>query len=194
LKVLNIAFDLDGVLVDIMKCFDRIIWEEYQTIQLPVNQFETKTDPYLDEDTIWECIQQAMHRVDEITIYPGATELLEKLYDLTGEPVKIITARHPKSLANVTHKLISERLCTVPYELTLVANGSKAPYLRRYDFMVEDRRRTAFELANLDKKVYLINAYYNQPNKVYPKDHPLIKRISGIHELIPHAEDFVKEI
>jgi hypothetical protein len=188
-KYIDIAFDLDGVLIDIMPAFNRIIWEEYQSIQIPHNNWNIATDPYLDEDTIMECIVKAMHCLDEIRIMPGATELLYKLHEMSGEPVKIITARSPKTVANVTYRLISERLCDFPYDLTLVSEHSKVPYLNRYGFMVEDRRKNALEFANADKKVYIIDAYYNQGF-----EHPLVKRISGVHELIPHVEEFIREV
>ena len=190
MKYIDIAFDLDGVLVDIMPVFNRIIWDEYESIQVPVNHWDICTEPPLDQKTLQDCVVRAINSIDEIQIKPGATELLSKLYEMTGEPVKIITARSPKTCANATYRLISERLCNFPYDLTLTSDHSKVPYLNRYSFMVEDRRKNALEFAAADKKVYLINAYYNQMDE----DHPLVKRIKGVHELIPYVEDFIKEI
>lgn len=187
MTIINIAFDLDGVLVDPMPAFNRIIWEEYKSVQVPANSFEVKTEPFLDNITIDNCIERAMFCIDEIVIMPGASELLERLYELSGVPVKIITARSPKRLANVTHKLVGERLCKVPYDLTLTSKYSKVLFLNQYTFMVEDRRRTAREIAAAGKKCYLVDAVYNQM-----EDHPLIKRISGVHELIYCAEEFIK--
>ena len=192
MKLLNIAFDLDGVLVDIMPAVNRLLKERHNVKMLPIKQWNIKTEPeQLPEDLIWECIHSAYDRMDDIRIYSGAKELLWKLFELTDhqDPVKIITARPPKRAANLTYKVVSERLCDFPYELVIVSDNDKLPYLNRYKYMVEDRRRTAKYLAWEGKHVYLVNRTYNKMEKT-----ERVSRIRGVYDLIPIAEKFVYEV
>ena len=188
-KLLDIAFDLDGVLVDIMPAVGKILKERYNVRMLPIKEWNIITEPMVSDEIQWECIHAAYERFDDLKIYSGARELLWKLFELTDkqDPVKIITARPPKVAANATYKFLSERLCDFPYELVIVSNHDKLPYLNRYKYMVEDRRMTARYLSKNGKHVYLVDRTYNKMEKTSG-----ISRIKGVYDLIPIAHKFIK--
>jgi hypothetical protein len=130
--------------------------------------------------------------MDDIVLLPGAHELLYKLHCLSDgdDPVKIITARPPKRSANFTYQFISEKLCDFPYELVITSNHSKRPYLNRYNYYVDDKRINAIELASEGIHVFMPKMDYNTLGVV---EYPNISVISGVIDLIPRAEEFIKD-
>lgn len=188
-KLIDIAFDLDGTLINIMDPVERLLFEKFGAKIVHPDGFQLHTEPFLEDEQIWECINEAYEFHDEIKIYPGATELLTKLYSLSdNDPIKIITARPPKRAANTTYKYVSERLCDLPYELVIVSDNDKLPYLHRYTYFVEDRRKTAIQLAEAGKKVFFLKRKWNKLPKAYEN----ICEIDAIKRLIPFAEDFIR--
>jgi phosphoglycolate phosphatase-like HAD superfamily hydrolase len=191
LKLIDIAFDLDGVLVDIMHVIRKCIKEEHGAKVLPHDSWKILTEPQISDHLIWNSIKSAYKRVDEVPFYKGAKEILLKLHELSdGDPVKIVTARPPKIAANDTYKLVG-RLCDFPYELAIVSSHNKLPYLTRYKYFVEDRRRSALRFSK-SKKMYLVDRPYNKIPNVPRR--PNITRIRGVYDLIPIAERFIKDV
>lgn len=180
-----IAFDMDGVLVDLEGALDAEL-SRYGIKQVNRHLFKIKTVPELPEETIgrmfWNCY--LFH--ERIKIYPGARELFETLYALSQEPIKIVTAR-PYNVASATHTLI-QRFCQVPYILCH-DDGiyGKAAYLSDEKFFVEDRRQTAIELGNKGYTVLVPRREWNCGIK-----HHKVFYINGINQLIPYAKKFVK--
>ena len=194
MKLIDIAFDLDGVLVDVNPVLKKVLWEQFGARVLEDDSsWDIKTDPQLPDDLLWEAFHKAYEYIntEDIPIFPGAKELLRKLYDLSdNDPVKIVTARPPKKAANYTYKYVSELLCDFPYELVLVSDYSKLPYINRYKYFVEDKLTTAEHMAANNKKVFLIDRPHNQKKNLSRN----IERLSGVHELLPIAEMFIKEV
>lgn len=190
MKLIDIAFDLDGVLVDIMTTVREIIKERYDIKIFPQTEWELHTEPQISDELIWKCIRVAYKQVSKSLIYPGAQELLGKLFHLSGcnDPIRIITSR-PFDAANDTYRLLDERFTSFEYELILVSRLDKLQYLNRYRYMVEDRRKTAGHLANNGKRVFLIDRPYNVMAPV-----GAVTRVGDIRDLIPLAHKFIKEL
>jgi len=188
MKVIEIAFDLDGTLINIMDPVERLLMEKYGAKIIHPDGFQLHTEPFLEDDLIWDCIIEAYDYHDEIKIYPGAKEIITQLYNASdNDPVKIITARPLKRSANTTYKFISERLCDLPYELVLVSDNDKLPYLNRYTYFVEDRRKTAITLADAGKIVFLLRRPWN----ALPAPHKNIIMIDKLEDLLPYVGFFI---
>lgn len=174
----NIAFDLDGVLVDILPVLDTVL-QEMCGAKLPENMTEFKIKiPGLSGNEVQGCINEALSRVTEIKINPMADVLFKELYKITGEPVLIITAR-PKWLASQTYLLI-DRMTKVPIRLSMVTGWpEKLAHLGPIEYFVEDRRRTALNLVQNRRRCFLIDKSYNQ----CPKQERLI-RLKDIGDLL----------
>jgi len=190
MKLINIAFDLDGVLVDIMGVVKDILKAKYDVEMILTDKWEVDTDPYLSHELITKSIYIAYEYISEIKIYPGAQELLQKLFYLSGcnDPIRIVTAR-PISAVDDTYRLLDKRFSGFPYELIIAPGRTKFLYLNRYKYMVEDRRRTAKHLAELNKEVFLLDRCYN---KMAPMS--AVTRIGSIKDLIPLAHEFIEEL
>ena len=191
MKLIDIAFDLDGTLIHIMPVFEDIIWKMYKA-KIPNNRnFRIKTKPELDYKTIMWCFGEAFKRINDLKIAKGVRELFKQLYELSDDdPIKIVTAR-PYSSAEWTHKLV-ERICEgiCEWEVVLVKNGdNKIKHLNRYAHFVDDRRKTALHLESCGKTVWVPMKNYNRPMP----DRRGIMLINSIEDLVPWAAGFIKE-
>lgn len=190
MKLINIAFDLDGTLIDIIPTFKKVLWEKYKAKVPKYEGFKIKTNPHLEYDKIKECFLEAFKRIDDIKIFPEAQEFLHKLYKLAdgNDPIRIVTAR-PLTSANDTYK-ICEKICKgIDFEVVIVEDSdNKIKYLNRYDYYVDDRRKTALHLTSFGKKVYMLKKEYNQP---LPENHN-VYQITSMKQLLPVAKFFIK--
>jgi len=191
----HIAFDLDGVLIDFMKIAKEKILEiygiEYENEDPKNDNYNLVTWPALSNLTkneIWIAFREGYKEIRSDIVFPGATELLAKLYEKTNEPPLIITAR-PFDTADLTYKIVKKVAKKTPFNLVLKhPQAKKSQYLTNYSIYVEDRRRTALELSELGFIVPLVKTHYNNIPDIdkYPKIH----YINGVHELIPLIDDF----
>jgi FMN phosphatase YigB (HAD superfamily) len=190
-RLSNVAFDLDGTLIKTMPVFERILWEKYQAKVPEVREFKIFTEPDLPFEKIVECFNESFSYVDEFEIIPGAQELLQKVYSLTdNDPIRIVTARTFDAAAD-TYKLC-ERICQgIDWEVVIVKNSKdKWKHLHNYKFFVDDRRKTALELASHDKLVLVPRKHYNQPIE----ENENISVIDSLEVLLPWANGFIKEV
>jgi hypothetical protein len=173
----KIAFDLDGVLVNLMDVFERLLHERYGKAVSPTGNFHITVEGVSDAEVtglLYECI--TMH--DKLPPFPHAAELLKRVHEVTDDVVTIVTAR-PKVFASETFLLL-DRICPVPYRISMVeSHTEKIVHLRNFDAFVEDRRKTAFLLAEAGMTVYLLNRPYNRC-----PDHPRIRKIDHLGELL----------
>ena len=188
---INIAFDLDGVLIDLVTPINRQIYETYgieiKKNDLRDHNYEVFTG--LKSEQLWEIFYKVYKEVDTTPIFPGATELLTKIYEKTEEPPFILTAR-PHDAASDTYAIVERMMGKTPFQLVLKhPNAYKSQYLKNYNVYVEDRRKTALELAKLGFMVPLVQTDYNVIENI--GDYPNIFYISGVHELIPNIDFFV---
>ena len=182
MQKLNIAFDLDEVLVDVMSHFKRIAKIHGYDTKTPIRyglannpQFSTPTMSKTTVDYIWSQVYEAYWMIKP---YEAVPELLETLHKKSGDPIKIITNR-PVYAASPTYYLM-DTFCKVPYEIAFTNGWSKLTYLNGIKFFVEDRRKIALELAENDKTVFMPKKSWNKLNVTHPEIH----EISEITEIL----------
>lgn len=185
-KMLNtIAFDLDGTLIDLMSVAIPLV-EKYAGVPITkFTQFDIAKDNNISKKAVWQGILEAInHR--NIPVYEGVKTLFRNIYDITGEPIKIVTAR-PANKEQQTFFTVMSFTGDTPFRIKMVnPEESKMTYLDGYDYFVEDRRRTALELADAGIYVFLIRKPYNQGVQ-----HSKIEYIDGVKDLIDREWSFV---
>jgi hypothetical protein len=181
---LDIAFDLDGCFVDIMSQLKERL-KEIDTLIMDNGRFEIETLPPLTVDELWGHFRECYCDWQRIPIYPGARDLCDILWAMSGCPIHFITNR-PSESATFTHLMV-ERFCKVPYTISFVDKiMPKYIYLNGINNFVEDRRATAREIAGTGRTVYVPQRPWNEM-----EDTPGIVKIEGIHSLMFIAEEFI---
>ena len=187
-----IAFDLDGVLIDIMTPIKKWLLRIYNiTIDPDFWSYKLENETELSKKQVWEVIGRAIKDIKGTPIYPGAHELLTKIYEITKEPPLILTARK-YTAATETYQIVKKMMKKTPFNLVLKhRNASKYQYLDSYYYYVEDRRRTALELSQLGFFIPLVKTSYNKIENI--EEHPRIVYINGVQDLIPKIDAFIKK-
>lgn len=189
MKRLNIAFDMDGVLVDLMHVMRIKAYEMYDAAFIDNGKFQLETTPPLTNKEIWNVIAECYPMYKHTPVYAGARQFFQLLWDMAEEPIKIVTAR-PTWAAEDTYKQ-AKLISDVPMSIDIVQGGeNKHHYLKHYDVFVEDRRKTAYDLAAHGKIVYLIDRPYNK--KPVTGDPTGVIRITDIQELSNFAFSFYR--
>ena len=186
MKKIDIAFDIDSVLVDPMPVFRKVIKERYNGKIIRHDHWHIYTEPELTLDQFLDSFQEVYERYDEMPIFKGARSLLKKLSEACpDDPLCFITARRLET-AVVTHKLINERLApNALYTLSFAREYPKIKYMRHHHYMIEDRAKNALSLAQNGISVFMPDQPWNQKyNHPELKDQPNINRIKGVHELL----------
>jgi uncharacterized HAD superfamily protein len=188
MKTNNIAFDLDGVLIDVMPIIERYLWDLYgqDGITLDNGKFKIETVGKLSNNKIWKAIKLMYKDVDAVMPEFGAIVLLDMLRD---HKTKVVTAR-PEQYRDDTQAVIDRLFPGVSIELCMAPGAQKINHLEGIQFFVEDRRRNACQLAKLGKSVFLVNRPYNWMDK----DPEGVIRINGLYELAKQPELFCANI
>ena len=171
----KIAFDIDGVIVNTIEVFINEL-RRNGINYIPTGEFQIKTDPEISDDEIWKFFRQAYTKVDEFKFFDGALELMMKVHSLTRLPVLFVTAR-PIDMAT-EHYALMDRLMyrknehMIPYIIAFSSGPDKKYYLNDYQYFVEDRRKTALDLAvHQGKDVFVpireYNLIENPPNRIH---------------------------
>jgi FMN phosphatase YigB (HAD superfamily) len=186
----RIAFDLDGTLINLFPAIEWALMELFGATVVPTNTWQIETDPPMPKKKIWEAFELAYGKQDFIQPYAGSGVLLERLWNLTLEPIKIVTAR-PTWAVRETYKTV-ERFCKVPFEIAFTGGkGTKLHHLYGRDIFVDDYPKYAIEAAMNGMTVYLLDRPYAQIDDGFSDK---IIKISDISELIPLAHNFVRGV
>lgn len=157
--MINIAFDLDQCLIEILPMVRDLIWSKAFIDITDCKQYDIAEEYGLDRNFVIDCIHDVLRRYDEIPLVEGAQELLHKLYENGKRPIHIITDRSIE-IARETC-LLMERF-KVPFTISFSNGYSKILFLNEW-YLVEDRRKTALEVAKAEHSVILVEKSYNQP-------------------------------
>ena len=183
--MINIEFDLDSTLVEIMKPFEKIIMRKHGIDVSGSTQYDLTKEFIISSFDVMAGFAEVYEMIEDIEFMPGAETLLHTLYAMTGDPVHIITSR-PIEFAENTFLLMKR--FNVPFTISMLDyHYNKHDYIRK-EYFVEDRRRTAIDLA--DRGIYVIMPIhsYNQPCERRANIHP----INSLEELMPNIDMFVK--
>lgn len=158
---LNIEFDLDGVLINYHAWLERFLDKRKITL-LSTGNFYFATNPEIPLESLQRLIYKAMWDVSEINPTPEARYVISALYDMTLEPIRIITAR-PYMVAHPTFECVKKVLGDIPFSISFVESGSdKHLYLTKGCY-IDDRRKTCLDLAKRGFTVFMPEREYNMP-------------------------------
>lgn len=182
-KLLNIAFDLDGVFIDVGEVIkDLILKDGHKYIENDEYQYET--NPPMPDGYFWKIVKKAYKLYNKTPLFPYSRRIIKTLYALSADPITIITAR-PHWSANDTYKQMDLLFGDTPYILIMTGSSSdKLKYLNRFEYFVEDRRKTAIEVASIGKLAIMPRRHYNVlPDDLDPYVKNLILQIDSIESI-----------
>jgi hypothetical protein len=186
---LNIKFDLDGCLVDLMDHMANVLHECFNARMIDTGSFNFNTDPVLTNRQKAEAFHKCYKEFRLTKIYDGVEELLAILYARSQQPIHIVTAR-PVACAHHTHMLVRRFTTDVPFTISFANMPfKKLDFLNGTEFFVEDRKSTCRDVAGLGKTVFMPVRPWNE-NLI---QNDKIIRIAGVQELIQHVDWFIKE-
>ena len=184
---LKIAFDMDGVLINLMPVIQKHLFIMYQDAGTIIENgtHKIKTSGNLSSNKVWKAIDRAYMDIDEIQPIHGASTLVAALHCFSESPVRVVTAR-PERSRLITESTLINKFPGVPFDLRM--NQNKLLELDDIGYFVEDRRKTAIDLAVAGKIVFLLDKPYNQ---VPGKEHENIIRLYDLLHLSPHVTSFI---
>lgn len=180
-----IKTDLDGVFADIMGVLREALLDlsggKYggDVMQIPFYGIHKSSIP---RELVLDALDIVYERWRDVPIDYDARAFFMAVYKETKEPIHVITAR-PVDCMEDTY-LLCDRFFKIsghriPYSLSSASGDRKWKYCRNADFMIEDRRKTALELAYEGIYVFLLRRPWNQPCEA----HPLITEVDTFHEI-----------
>lgn len=168
----NIAFDLDGIVANFSKPFKLWAKNEYGIEFIEKPQFHWGTIPKITDKMfkriIAEFIRTEGQRSDliKINVFPDGYDLVRYVWEKSCDPIYFVTARD-KSTAGATYDWITRKFPSLDFALSIVSSGGdKWRYLERYDCFIDDRRKTAIDIAGRGKIVFMPRTHYNQLDDV----------------------------
>lgn len=181
---IKIAFDLDGTLVRLP--LDEMVAELAGKEPVDRTSYSLQNTYGVTRNEIDQVLDEIYNHWHTTILYPGAKDLLTALWRETKDPITIVTARKVQ-YATQTHELVKHIMGKVPYVLIFSGgHGRKARFIKNFPFFVEDRRKTAIDLASRGHNVFLPDHPFNQM-----PDHKRIHRIDGIKELLGLYQLFI---
>lgn len=184
-----IWFDIDGVVADVYSEFRAGILKRfgYDIDSTPDRTFQIEV-PGHSKNEVWEVVDDVLTDQDRVKPYPEAAAAIRKFIELKGCPVYFLSARK-ECFREETLRWLILNLHLSPWELRLIlSNGSKAKYdlIPSYvTHFVEDRLRTANELAARGKRIFLINRPWNIGRDTH-SDVTRVDNLFDVHEIMAH--------
>ena len=181
-----LAFDIDGVVADIMSTFISVANERYNIHHLrydDIVEFDLVRCLQMDEAVVWEILDLLLNRPEELDIVPlpDAVPVLTRLAQ--RHPLLFVTARDK---AEPIFTWLTNNLPQVPPEdIRIIATGdpeAKLEYLQDHNivYFMEDRLETCFHLARHGIQPLL----YDQPWNRRPHSFPVIHSWQDLAKLI----------
>jgi uncharacterized HAD superfamily protein len=182
----QLAFDIDGVVADIMSTFIAVAKERYQINHLKyedIVEFDLVSCLQMEEVIVWEILEMLLNRPEDLDIapLPDAVPVLTKLAQ--KHPLLFVTARDK---AEPIYAWLTRNLPEVPpTDIRIIATGdpeAKIEYLQAHGitYFVEDRLETCFQLARYGVQPLL----YDQPWNRRPHSFPVIYTWQDLAALI----------
>jgi hypothetical protein len=174
MKRLNVKFDLDGVLADFIGHFKDFMMKRCYRVETTDN-FHFDIYPKIDPIKISSFIVEASSEWSNIAPMPGARNLLTQLYIDTVSPIDIITARS-LDISTETILLAQKIGMGVPVRVSFAPSEEKYVYMDNANVFVEDRRKTAIDLARKGFCVIMPDRNYN---KISGRDKGMVIKKGG---------------
>ena len=181
-----LAFDIDGVVADIMSTFISVANERYNIHHLrydDIVEFDLVRCLQMDEAVVWEILDLLLNQPGELNIVPlpDAVPVLTRLAQ--KQPLLFVTARDK---AEPIFTWLTDNLPQVPPEdIKIIATGdpeAKLEYLQDHNiaYFMEDRLETCFHLARHGIQPLL----FDQPWNRRPHSFPVIYSWQDLAKLI----------
>ena len=185
----NIAFDFDGVICESYNIFRGHFWDMFghaiaKEADHHVYEMTLSEDP-MYEPWWWREIPVAIAKYQHICPpVNGSLVALHKISrDFHGVPIQIITAREPSDAVKQVTYLWCDLNFTFDYEITFCSTSEDKLAImkeKNIEYYVDDRFKTAVELAPIMKRSYLFNAPWNIRDDKLPAN---VKRIDSLWEM-----------
>jgi hypothetical protein len=147
--------------------------------------------PEITKNELYAILNLLYKNPGSLPIIDKAAELCTNLYVKTTDPVVFVTLRS-QGWATETHKLV-KRFCKVPYILIFAdPRIGKLPYLNEIHYFVDDRRKTAMELAEAGKTVLMPIRDWNREIREDFEHTDSIVQIKGLEEILQNLDLFTK--
>uniref|UniRef100_UPI004049A1C9 5' nucleotidase, NT5C type n=1 Tax=Desulfobacca sp. TaxID=2067990 RepID=UPI004049A1C9 len=170
----RLAFDIDGVVADIMSTFMQLAKERYGLHHLryeDIVDFDLARCLQIDETIIEEILALLLYQPQtlEIAPLPEAVPTLTRLAQ--EQPLLFVTAR---DRAEPIAAWLSQQLPAVPsQDLKVIATGApeaKLFYLKEHNirYFVEDRLETCFQLARCGIQPLVFDQPWNRRPHTFP--------------------------
>lgn len=161
-----IAFDIDGVI-----CNSYSIFEKYAKLMWPGKKIGNRTFqvviPGVDYSKIVSLYREVVEdHSDEMLPEFEAKEGLQSFYEFLNEPLILITSRQNSfSMRKSTERWLDTHI-QIPYRLLMIED--KLPVIRHYNlsYMIEDRYKTAHQLATANVCSFLVTRPWNDRRMV----------------------------
>jgi uncharacterized protein len=182
----RLAFDIDGVVADIMSTFIALANDRYNIKDLrydDIVEFDLVRCLRMDEAVVWEILDLLLNCPEELDIapLPDAVPVLTKL--ALDQPLLFVTARDRSEPISAW---LTKNLPEVsPAAIRIIATGdpeAKLEYLQDHNitYFVEDRLETCFQLARHGIQPLL----FDQPWNRRPHSFPIIHTWQELANLI----------
>ena len=175
------GFDIDGCIVEIDSLLLKYIKElyGYSLEGTDITCYVLEECLPLSREQIVKCIDKTIADVDNLFPIPGSIEFLRYYHLISGKIIQFITARWDKES---TYKWLNKWLVDIPFDVIFSKGRYKIDPINEFgiDIFVEDKLKTALNLAQNNIKVLLLDQAWNQlkelpPNIIRMKDWGEIK-------------------
>jgi uncharacterized HAD superfamily protein len=160
-----IAFDIDGVVADLFPLISRIMNEKYGVIHTENMQRSYSLDsiPGVSKREVSICINTAIINYLSYKPYYGAIKFLEKYHKFSKRTLHFITSRdNRKEIAEATANWLSLYLKKMPYSIHFTQDKFSVCKELEIDIFIEDRAKTAMEIACKGISVVVIDRPWNR--------------------------------
>lgn len=182
-RIAPMAFDLDGVLLDVRPCIQKHLYDLYgpDGLILDNQKFRIETRGNHTKNKIWKAINSMYCDLDGVEPGTGAAAAVNFLYAKYAKPIRVVTAR-PERCRLETTMALDRYFPGVEFALVMAPGPDKHRHLENVDSFVEDRRRNAVEIAGRGTRVFLIDRIYNRMDPD-PKN---VIRVKDCYELLKY--------
>lgn len=185
----RLAFDIDGVVADIMSAFLRLAAERHQICHLryeDITDFDLCSCLQLAEEVVADILNLLLQLPQELPVapLPGAVPVLTQLG--REHPLLFVTARD--QAAPISQWLSRQLPAVPPANLRVIATGDPDKKIYRLQeqgikFFVEDRLETCFQLAQYGIQPLV----FDQPWNRRPHPFPILHSWQDLAQLLEPA-------
>jgi hypothetical protein len=183
--MINIAFDIDGCIVDLNEHLHRVICDYFQKDFKPIDIWDIEEHYGISEDEAWKFLIDVYCDPMETHIIEGASEFLHALFKENHKRgyIQFITSR-PKLSSTMTYKMLDRIINDIPYQVAF--GNHKLDYISNYKYIVEDAPHNIEKFVNNGISVFMPVYKYNQ--HLFS---PYINRIGNMSDLLNNINLFI---